>query len=355
MGNQISSFPGDDDGVEPHTGVDPMFSKVDADEDCDKDSILCLAVSPNLQYLASGELHALRIWDLFTGEVVASFRTEGPLTVVRFTGTGSQLLAACNNVIVSCNMSSMDQLSRIRTYASPISTFSLSPNQQSSKLVTSCCNNVVYVGEFGLHEYSAAYQQSKKSSKNAQSSTRKGKGKESHRMFKTESIAQTSCFSPDGRYIAFGFSSGGIRAFSSHNNRDLGKFTPHHQAVLAIDIAWAGVERQLMVATGSADNCVRVHALLSSTLQFELDGHTRSVNCVAFTADGLGLATGSNDCSVALWSMITGCQLWLFLGHTATVNTLLFVPAIEEYMISGSDDRSIRLWNVRTGKQKGYY
>lgn len=331
-------------------GTVAMLLKVDPEHDSHGGSINSLAVSPNLQYLASGERYGLRIWDLSTAEELATFSTtakEGSVTAVRFTEDGTHLVASCKNSIVVCNVNKMDAPTRYRDYVAPIATFALSPDQHTRKMITLCYSDLVHIHDFGAGGFCSTLAK-------AQSAPPQ-KSDESHRAFTFDSVAQAAQFSPDSKYVAFGLSTGQIRAFTTGSNKELGKFTPHRQAVLAIDIAWGGVERQLMIASGGGDCCVRVHTLLTSTLQFELDGHTRCVSSVAFSADGLMLASAGHDGSIAMWSMVTGVQLWLFLGHSAPVNTILFVPAIEEYMITGSDDKSIRLWNIQTGQQKGVY
>jgi len=129
--------------------------------------------------------------------------------------------------------------------------------------------------------------------------------------------------------------------------------SPTNTQVLAVDVGWAGAERHMLLASGSADCCVRVHSLMTAELQFVLDGHLEPVTSVAFErSEGLFLASGSRDGTVALWSMISGAQLWLFVGHSGPVNALAFVPAMDERLLSAGDDASIREWSLKMGEQK---
>lgn len=137
--------------------------------------------------------------------------------------------------------------------------------------------------------------------------------------------------------------------------KPIAPFTTHHEAVLALDIGWAGAERHLLLASGGGDHCVRVHSLMTSELMFELDGHVEPVTSVAFSSEGVYLASASRDGTVALWSTISGCQLWLYVGHTGVVNALTFVPSIEERLLTAGDDGSIREWSLKTGKQKAVW
>jgi WD40 repeat protein len=140
--------------------------------------------------------------------------------------------------------------------------------------------------------------------------------------------------------------------FAALTFKAISPFTPHREAVLALDIGWAGAERHMLLASGGGDNCVRVHSLMTSELMFELDGHVEPVTSVAFSSEGVYLASASRDGTIALWSTISGCQLWLFVGHCGAVNALTFVPSIEERLLSAGDDASIREWSLKTGKQK---
>eukprot|EP00040_Diaphanoeca_grandis_P016149 m.83198 g.83198 ORF g.83198 m.83198 type:complete len:354 (-) comp25604_c0_seq1:49-1110(-) len=336
-----------DSGTGSTSQTHELFEAAELDSFDDGGAIISLAVSPNLNHLASAERHVVRIWDLSAGEELAIFRTtaaEGRVTELRFTATGSHLIVSCNDTIVVCNINRMDPPTRYRSYAAPIAMFTLSPDQHTRKMITLCYSDSVHIHDFGTGGFC-----------NALARTGHTTPKESHRAYNFEAIAHTAKFSPDSKYVAFGLSTGRLRVFTTNSNKELGKYTAHRQAILALDIAWGGVERKLMVASAGGDCCVRVHLLVSSELQFELDGHTRCVSAVAFSADGLSLASAGHDGTIAMWSMITGCQLWLFLGHHGPVNAIVFVPAIEEYLISGGDDRSIRLWNIQSGKQKGVF
>jgi hypothetical protein len=86
---------------------------------------------------------------------------------------------------------------------------------------------------------------------------------------------------------------------------------------------------------------------LSATLQ----GHTRSLTSVAFSADGLTLASGSDDQTVRLWDVRTGQTMATLRGHTGFVNAVAFGPD-GQTLASGSMDDTVRLWDVKAGPHK---
>jgi WD40 repeat protein len=81
-----------------------------------------------------------------------------------------------------------------------------------------------------------------------------------------------------------------------------------------------------------------------------LNGHTGTVNSVAFSRDGRTLATGSYDGTVRLWDVGKRQPIGALTGHSHSVETVAFSPDGRTLATSG-EDRSVRLWDVATRRQ----
>ena len=57
-----------------------------------------------------------------------------------------------------------------------------------------------------------------------------------------------------------------------------------------------------------------------------LNGHTGTVNCVAYSPDGKRIVTGSGDTTAKVWDAISGRELLTFKGHTNQVLSVAFSP-----------------------------
>jgi hypothetical protein len=72
------------------------------------------------------------------------------------------------------------------------------------------------------------------------------------------------------------------------------------------------------------DKSVRVWDALTGEEKHVLNGHTHSVNSVAFSSDGSRIVSGSWDKSVRVWDALTGEEKHVLNGHTDSVNSVAF-------------------------------
>ncbi|HEY3026718.1 MAG TPA: caspase family protein [Pyrinomonadaceae bacterium] len=104
------------------------------------------------------------------------------------------------------------------------------------------------------------------------------------------------------------------------------------------------------LASGGADNQIKLWDVASGRELRSLNGHTGWIKSLAVSSDGLWLASGSNDRTIKVWNVTTGMEVRNFTGHTAPIESLAF-SFNGRWLASGSADGIIRIWDLSTGKE----
>jgi WD40 repeat protein len=94
---------------------------------------------------------------------------------------------------------------------------------------------------------------------------------------------------------------------------------------------------------------VRLWRVADGRLLRTLEGHTGSVESVAFSPDGQTLASGSEDHTVRLWRVSDGALLRTLEGHTGSVWSVAFSPD-GQTLASGSEDTPCGCGGLRTAR-----
>src|ERR1022692_1611543 len=161
-----------------------------------------------------------------------------------------------------------------------------------------------------------------------------------------------AALSPDNRYLAVaGYLTGDSETWGAIRIHDF-----RTGAVLALlkghtsvvdSLAFSPDNRHL--ASGSADNGVRIWDIEAKTSVRLSPEHGDRILGLAFSQDGKRLVSGSEDHSLRLWDASNGKLIREMPGHEKAVRTALFSPD-GRYIVSGSDDKTIRLWDAHTGE-----
>ncbi|GKZ94884.1 hypothetical protein AnigIFM59636_008615 [Aspergillus niger] len=114
-------------------------------------------------------------------------------------------------------------------------------------------------------------------------------------------------------------------------------------------VAFAG-DSQLL-ASSSDDNTIKLWDAATGALKHTLEGHSGLVNSVAFAGDGQLLASSSDDNTIKLWDAATGALKHTLEGHSDSVWSVAFAGD-GQLLASSSYDNTIKLWNAATGALK---
>jgi len=111
----------------------------------------------------------------------------------------------------------------------------------------------------------------------------------------------------------------------------------------------------MMIASGgtSGENgFIKIWDSNTGKLIAKPEGHTYTVNCLAWAADGKTLISGSDDSLIRTWNTTTLQQINSLTGHTSIVRGIALSPN-GRILASASWDNTARLWNLENSQPIG--
>ncbi|MCY3869947.1 MAG: Ig-like domain-containing protein, partial [Gemmatimonadetes bacterium] len=278
-------------------------------------SVLSVTFSPNSTSLASGtESGAVLLWHVASGKSIATFeRNWGDIYSVSFSPDGTTLASGSWNEINLWNVVTGDN---IATFKGPEWVNSVAYSPDGTMLASGARQNIVRLWDVATGDNIATL--------------------EGH----TEDV-RTVSFSPDGTMLASGSEDGTVRLWDIGTRTNTAILEGHTSWVKSVSFSPDGTT----LASGSIDGTVRLWDVAMETNTTTLERHIGLVYSVSFSPDGTTLASGSCDNTVRLWDVATGDNIATLDGHTRCVESVSFSPD-GITLASGSFDGSVLLWDM---------
>ncbi len=154
--------------------------------------------------------------------------------------------------------------------------------------------------------------------------------------------------SADGTLLASGSADNTIKIWDVPTGKLLQTLKGHTAPVTSVAISQDGKT----VISGSEDNTIKIWDVPTAVLRHTLTEHTDKVYAVALSPDGKTIASGSQDFTVKLWNAETGELIRTLsqpAGHRNAVSAVAISPNGKQ-VASGSWEKNVKVWDLQTGK-----
>ncbi|MFN8440651.1 MAG: BTAD domain-containing putative transcriptional regulator [Caldilineaceae bacterium] len=152
------------------------------------------------------------------------------------------------------------------------------------------------------------------------------------------------CFSPDGRFVATGDSSGLICIWDRQGLQLVQERQISDDAVSALAIAPDGET----MASANVAGTIFLWSLANQSALRRLQGHEDEVATLVFLDNGRLLASGSHDLTVGLWEVATGELRQRLRGHTRPVRKS-GAATTGQWLVTGGGDHFLYVWDWQRG------
>jgi WD40 repeat protein len=244
-------------------------------------AVECLSFSPDGKTLASGGWDkTIKLWDVATGKQTKTLRAHrGVISSLRFSADGKLLLStgATDKTAKLWDVSTTNVLTTFR-HCAPTTSAAFIPGDKT--VVSSTDGGRVQFWE----------------------------GATGKRVSHYEVTGYHALLSPNGKMIAVhGFRQPRIAMVTlldALTGKQVAALAGHTQHITAISFSLDSK----FLATGSADNTVKVWNVFTQKPVATLKRHTLNVIAVAFSPDRKTLASGSLDETIRLWDLLTAAR-----------------------------------------------
>jgi WD40 repeat protein len=161
---------------------------------------------------------------------------------------------------------------------------------------------------------------------------------------------RTTALSPDGMFLATGWSDGKIRVYETALFHETDDYTAHLPSVFSLCFSADGKK----LFSGGRDAQLRVWDTTLSFLEKQkIPAHLFTINDIVSIPECGLMATASRDKTVKIWDadsfeLLKVIDLPKLPAHTHSVNKLLWT-GYSNTLVSAGDDKKIRIWGIICG------
>lgn len=125
------------------------------------------------------------------------------------------------------------------------------------------------------------------------------------------------------------------------------RYTAHPDSVYAVHLNPAAATK--LCVSGGGDDKARVWNYQTGDTLFIIEGHTDTVNNVAFSSDGKLVAAGSMDGSISVYDVETHALVSKLEGPAGDIEFVTWHPK-GPVLLAGSTDSTVWMWTAKDGK-----
>lgn len=292
-------------------------------------SIWSLAWSPDGTTIASGnDDKTIRLWDIQTGKVLRTLQEHGhSVRSVAFSPRGDRLVSGSADITLK--LWNVHTGKVLKTWKHFDWVFSVGWSPDGTLIVSGSTDQTIKLWDVCT-------------------------GNNLQILRGHKDMVRSVVWSPDGTLIASGSDDQTVKLWDVRTGECLQTLQSHTEPIWSV--AWS--PDSTTIASGSVDCTIKLWSASleaphlgkpSGQVLRTLEGHTDWVRSVVWSPDGAMIASGSADQTVRLWDAHTGQLLKTLQGHTNWIGSAVFSPD-GMTVASGSADETIKLWDVLTGE-----
>jgi WD40 repeat protein len=281
-----------------------------------KHLILSVAISPDNQFFATSGDRLIKVWNLATGEEIATLNSHFQrVNVVAISPDGKTLVSGSDDKTIKIwNLHTGELVRTLRGHTDSIQALAISPD---GKILAS-----------GSDDYTIRL-------------WNLTTGRLIHILTGHTSWVRSLAISKDGVTLASGSFDKTIKIWDIKNGvflRTLGEDTE-----TVTDVAFS--PDGMTLASASRDRTIKLWDLTTNQKIYTLPESPATITSIAFSPDNPILISGGRDRTIKLWDLVTRKQIRTLVGHSDTV-TAVAISTDGKSLVSGGEDNTIMIWRV---------